>query len=151
MDNNETKKKGKKVKIVVAVIIIVLLAAVGAYALSEASYERGKRDAQMQNSLTDQAVDYNNGQANGTAEGASNGQQDASASSDIGLDKAKAIALSQVSGAAESDIVKAHREHEDGVLEYEIDIKYDGYEYEFKINGVTGQIMGSEVDRAELF
>lgn len=151
MDNNGTKKKGKKIIIVVAIIIVLLLAAVGAYALSEASYERGKRDAQMQNNLTNQAMDYNNGQMNGAADGASNAQQNNSSSADIGIEKAKAIALSQVSGAAESDIVKAHREHDDGILEYEIDIKYDGYEYEFKINGTTGQIIGSEVDQNHLF
>ena len=63
MDNNGTKKKGKKVIIVVAIIIVVLLAAVGAYALSEASYERGKRDAQMQNDLTNRVLEHNNGQA----------------------------------------------------------------------------------------
>lgn len=147
MDNNGTKKKGKKVIIVVAIIIVVLLAAVGAYALSEASYERGKRDAQMQNDLTNRALEHNNGQAASP----SDVQQDPSSSTDIGLDKAKSIALSQVSGAAESDIVKAHREHDDGRLEYEIEIRYDGYEYEFKIDAATGQILGSESDRADWF
>ena len=48
-------------------------------------------------------------------------------------------------------LVKAHREHDDGRLEYEIEIRYDGYEYEFKIDAATGQILGSESDRADWF
>lgn len=60
---------------------------------------------------------------------------------DIGIEKAKKIALGKVSGAAESDIVKAEMDQEDGILVYEVEIKYDSMEYDFTINGATGVIV----------
>lgn len=60
---------------------------------------------------------------------------------DIDIEKAKKIALGKVSGAAESDIVKAEMDREDGILVYEVEIKYDSMEYDFTINGATGVIV----------
>ena len=60
---------------------------------------------------------------------------------DIGIEKAKKIALGKVSGAAESDIVKAEMDRDDGILVYEVEIKYDSMEYDFTINGATGVIV----------
>lgn len=60
---------------------------------------------------------------------------------DIGIEKAKKIALGKVSGAAESDIVKAEMDRKDGILVYEVEIKYDSMEYDFTINGATGVIV----------
>ena len=60
---------------------------------------------------------------------------------DIGIEKAKKIALGKVSGAAESDIVKAEMDREDGILVYEVEIKYASMEYDFTINGATGVIV----------
>lgn len=60
---------------------------------------------------------------------------------DIGIEKAKKNALGKVSGAAESDIVKAEMDREDGILVYEVEIKYDSMEYDFTINGATGVIV----------
>lgn len=60
---------------------------------------------------------------------------------DIGIEKAKEIALGKVSGAAESDIVKAEMDQENGILVYEVEIKYDSMEYDFTINGATGIIV----------
>ena len=42
---------------------------------------------------------------------------------------------------AESDIVKAEMDREDGILVYEVEIKYDSMEYDFTINGATGVIV----------
>ena len=70
-------------------------------------------------------------------------------SSDAGLAKAKKTALSQVSGAAESDIVKAHKDYDDGRQEYEVEIRYNGYEYEYEIDAETGNIISSDVDRID--
>ena len=68
-------------------------------------------------------------------------------SSDADLAKAKKTALSQVSGASESDIVKAHKDYDDGRQEYEVEIRYNGYEYEYEIDAETGNIISSDVDR----
>ena len=69
--------------------------------------------------------------------------------SDIGLEKAKSIALEQVSGATYGDIVKAYQDYDDGRSEYDVKIRYDGYEYEFEIDGESGRIVSKDVDRIE--
>jgi hypothetical protein len=38
------------------------------------------------------------------------------------------------------------RDYDDGVLQYEGSVYYGGYEYEFEINGVTGDILQWEID-----
>ena len=67
-------------------------------------------------------------------------------SADIGLEAAKNTALQQVPGASGSHIVKAHADYDDGRLEYDIEIHYNGYEYEFEIDGATGQIRDSDIE-----
>ncbi len=69
--------------------------------------------------------------------------------SDIGLEKAKSIALSQVSGASSSNITKAYKDYDDGRAEYDIEIRYNGYEYEFEISASSGNILSKDVDRIE--
>ena len=70
-------------------------------------------------------------------------------SSDADLAKAKKTALAQVAGASESDIVKAHKDYDDGRQEYEVEIRYNGYEYEYEIDAETGNIISSDVDRID--
>lgn len=65
---------------------------------------------------------------------------------DIGLEKAKSIALSQVSGASSSHIRQAKRDYDDGRVEYEVKIVYNNYEYEFEIDGTTGTILSRDVE-----
>ena len=69
-----------------------------------------------------------------------------STGSDIGLEKAKSIALGQVSGATSANIREAKRDYDDGRLEYEVKIIYNNYEYEFEINGTTGAIISRDVE-----
>lgn len=66
--------------------------------------------------------------------------------SDIGVEGAKAIALGMVSGANASNITEIEREYDDGRLKYEGELHYDGYEYEFEIDGTTGNILKWEID-----
>lgn len=70
-------------------------------------------------------------------------------SSDADLAKAKKTALAQVAGASESDIVKAHKDYDDGRQEYEVEIRYNGYEYDYEIDAETGNIISSDVDRID--
>ena len=78
--------------------------------------------------------------------GSSNGSSNDS-SSDIGLSKAKSIALAQVSGASSGNITKAYKDYDDGRAEYDIEIRYNGYEYEFEISAASGKILSKDVDR----
>ena len=68
------------------------------------------------------------------------------ATAGIGLEKAKSIALGQVSGATASDITVAHCDYDDGHLEYDIEIGYNGNEYEFEIDGTSGTILSHDID-----
>lgn len=77
-------------------------------------------------------------------------QQDDSSGSgnagDIGMDAVVAIVLDRVPGATKNDINELECEHDDGRIEYEGELQYNGYEYEFEIDGSTGNILKWEID-----
>lgn len=79
----------------------------------------------------------------------SSSSSSSSSSSGISLERAKSIALSQVPGASSGDIVKAYKDYDDGRKEYDIEIVYDGYEYEFEISASSGKILSKDVDRID--
>ena len=79
----------------------------------------------------------------------SNSSSSNGSSSGISLEKAKSIALSQVSGASSSNITKAYKDYDDGRAEYDIEIRYNGYEYDFEISASSGNILSKDVDRIE--
>ena len=62
---------------------------------------------------------------------------------DIGLEKAKQIALKQVPGAV---VKKCHLDWDDGRAIYEGELYKDGWEYEFEIDAVTGNILEWDSD-----
>lgn len=64
----------------------------------------------------------------------------------ISEEKAKQIALAKVEGATEQDIRKFKSEYDNGRLEYEGKIYYDNQEYEFEIDGYTGEILEWDVE-----
>ncbi len=73
--------------------------------------------------------------------GTSGATQGAGQAADIGIDQARAIALQNVSGAAEANITKAALDNEHGRLIYEIEIVYNNMEYDFEIEAATGNII----------
>ena len=42
--------------------------------------------------------------------------------------------------------MKVERDYKDGCLEYEVEFKYDGIEYEYTIDGFTGAVLEHEMD-----
>ena len=72
----------------------------------------------------------------------------AASSADIGAEKAKSIALNHAGvSASQTSQLKVERDVDDGVLEYEVEFKANGMEYEYVIHGGTGQILKYESDR----
>ena len=67
--------------------------------------------------------------------------------SDIGEAKAKEIVIEKVPGATDADIYEFEKEYDAGRAEYEGSLYYDGYEYEFEIDGTNGNIIKWEIDR----
>lgn len=69
-------------------------------------------------------------------------------STDIGAEKAKSIALNHAGvSASQTSEMKVEQDWDDGVLEYEVEFKAGGVEYEYTIHGETGQILKYESDR----
>ena len=69
-------------------------------------------------------------------------------SADIGAEKAKSIALNHAGvSASQTSEMKVEQDRDDGVLEYEVEFKAGGVEYEYTIHGGTGQILKYESDR----
>ena len=66
--------------------------------------------------------------------------QQPSGSQSITADQAKEKALSQVPGATASDIYDFEADYDDGRIQYEGKIIYNGMEYEFEIDGYSGSI-----------
>ena len=89
---------------------------------------------------------YGGSTANNQSSGQSGGS--AASSTDIGAEKAKSIALSHAGiSASQTSQLKVERDMDDGVLEYEVEFKSGGMEYEYTIHGGTGQILKYESDR----
>lgn len=59
----------------------------------------------------------------------------------ITAEKAKEIALAKVPGATAGNIREFETDYDDGRMEYEGEIIYDGMEYEFEIDASTGSIL----------
>ena len=69
---------------------------------------------------------------------------------DIGKDKAKAIALSNA-GLTESQVTRLHveRDRDDGRIEYNVEFTANGKEYDYEISGSSGKILDYDVEVAD--
>ena len=61
--------------------------------------------------------------------------------------RAKAIALKEVPGANESNIVEMELDRDHGRMVYEGEIYYKGLEYDFDIDAATGEVLKWHIDR----
>lgn len=64
-------------------------------------------------------------------------------------DQAKGLVLERVKGAGLADFWEFETDSDDGKLKYEGKLIYNGMEYEFEINGDTGEFRKWEVERAD--
>ena len=65
----------------------------------------------------------------------------------ISSDEAVQSALSRVPGATVANVTEFNRDYENGRLEYEGEIHYNGYEYDFEIDADTGTFIKWEVEQ----
>jgi len=72
---------------------------------------------------------------------------DPSVTGTISQDKAREIALAQVPGATAKNMTKLTLDRDDGRLIYEIEIRYNGMEYDFEINAADGVILDMDMDK----
>lgn len=80
---------------------------------------------------------------NNTAQG--NNKPPQSTANYIGAANAKHIALG-LAGVSESDVKELECEFDYGDLCYEVEFKYGGYEYDYDIDAVTGDVLKSKKD-----
>jgi len=65
----------------------------------------------------------------------------------ISSDVAVQSALARVPGATVANVTEFNRDYENGRLEYEGEIHYNGYEYDFEIDADTGTFIKWEVEQ----
>jgi len=92
--------------------------------------------------------DYNitslvSGQRQTASEVAAGAQTSYSAEAKISYERAKEIALATVGGGTVKEI---ELDRENGRLVYEVEVKYNGREYEIDIDAITGEIVKYKID-----
>ncbi len=130
----------RMISIMIAVVVACGLTA-GLSACSGSSRDAGNTvPSSDTNSVTsdDQAVQSQTPQHDSSSSSGSN--------RDIGMDAVISIVLERVPGAAKKDISELECEYDDGRIEYEGELDYNGYEYDFEIDGATGNILKWEID-----
>ena len=65
----------------------------------------------------------------------------------ISSNEAVQSALARVPGATVANVTEFNRDYENGRLEYEGEIHYNGYEYDFEIDADTGTFIKWEVEQ----
>lgn len=65
----------------------------------------------------------------------------------ISSDEAVQSALARVPGATVANVTEFNRDYENGRLEYEGEIHYNGYEFDFEIDADTGAFTKWEVEQ----
>lgn len=106
-------------------------------------------DYKIDNNITDNNGNNNNnnnsnGNANGTIGNETNVPNN---NASIPLDEAKNIALTNANLTEDAiSLLRTEQEYENGVLVYEIDFTHGDYEYDYKINATTGDIISYDRD-----
>jgi len=134
---NRQKTDIKKISIIA---VMALLLAATTLSMSGCGSDADTSSGSYTQSLSDSSGSNDSGISEGSS--GSGGSE----ASDIGMDKAIEIAVSRVDGATENNIIEIERDYENGRIEYEGELYYNGYKYEFEIDGSTGDIIKWEID-----
>ncbi len=112
----------------------------------------GRAEYELEFICNDTEYDYTIDAANGTVlkyetERIRQSNTSSVSTTDIGQDAAKAAALAHA-GLTEGQTtrLKVERDWDDGRLEYKVEFKSEGYEYEYTIDAATGAVLEHEKD-----
>lgn len=104
-------------------------------------------DFNTTDSITNDNSSNNNNNSNNSNTNGSNNNGNNATTASIPLDEAKNIALTNANLTEDAvKFLKTELDHENGVLVYEIDFTYDTYEYDYKIDANTGEIVSYDRD-----
>ena len=94
----------------------------------------------------DNSSNNNNSNNNSNTNGSSNNGNNATTAS-ITVDEAKNIALTNANLTEDAvQFLRTEQEYDDGVLVYEIDFTHGDFEYDYKINANTGEVVSYDRD-----
>jgi len=89
----------------------------------------------------------NNSNANGSNSNNNSGNTNNIPTASITVDEAKNIALTHANLTEDTvQFLRTEQEYDDGILAYEIDFNYGYFEYDYKINANTGEIVSYDRD-----
>ena len=92
----------------------------------------------------DNSSNNNNNNSNNSS---TNGSTNNATTASITVDEAKNIALTNANLTEDTvSLLRTEQEYDDGVLVYEIDFTHGDYEYDYKINANTGDIISYDRD-----
>lgn len=95
--------------------------------------------------FTNGITDDNN--SNNSNNSSTNGSSNNATTASITVDEAKNIALTNANLSADLvQFLRTETEYDDGILVYEVDFTYNNYEYDYKINANTGEIISYDRD-----
>ena len=96
------------------------------------------------NGITD---DNNSNNSNNSNTNGSNNTGNNATTASIPLDEAKNIALTNANLTEDAvQFLRTEQEYDDGVLVYEIDFTHGDFEYDYKINANTGEVVSYDRD-----
>ena len=94
---------------------------------------------------TTNSINDNNSNNSNTNGSTNNGNNATTAS--ITVEEAKTIALTHANLTEDTvSLLRTEQEYENGVLVYEIDFTHGGFEYDYKINANTGEVVSYDRD-----
>ena len=92
----------------------------------------------------DNSSNNNNNNSNNSS---TNGSTNNATTASIPLDEAKNIALTHANLTEDTvSLLRTEQEYDDGVLVYEIDFTHGDFEYDYKINANTGEVVSYDRD-----
>ena len=104
-------------------------------------------DFNTTDSITNDNSSNNNNNSNNSNTNGSNNNGNNATTASIPLDEAKNIALTHANLTEDAvSLLRTEQEYDDGVLVYEIDFTSGDYEYDYKINANTGEVVSYDRD-----
>ena len=95
--------------------------------------------------FTNGITDDNN--SNNSNNSSTNGSSNNATTASITVDEAKNIALTHANLTEDAvSLLRTEQEYDDGVLVYEIDFTHGDFEYDYKINANTGEVVSYDRD-----
>jgi len=112
----------------------------------EYDYEIDATTGEVLKSESDKPKEEKQSSASGSS--SSNSSSSNSDGERIGTSKAKSIAFNHAGvSSSEARGVEAELDRDDGVYVYEVEFKANGYEYDYKIDALTGEVLGRSRER----